>query len=908
MSPTTRKIRVSQSPNYLQGRLLVIAAVFLGLYAAALSIAPAARARSWQVDYRYNHWLGFVVWVVILFLADRQTRRHLPERDPYLLPLAGLLSGWGLMTIWRLFPDFGYRQTMWLVIALVVFTLGLRLPTDLKFLRRYKYVLLTGGLILTALTLFFGTNPASEIGPRLWLGCCGVYLQPSEPLKLLLVIYLSAYLSDKQPWVSWSSRAGSEDNKIQNGKDGDQNGPQPSSLPLLAPILLMTGLTVLLLLVQRDLGTATIFLFLFAVIVYLATERKIVLISSAILLLAAGISGYFMFDVVRLRIDAWLNPWLDPSDRSYQIVQSIIAMANGGVGGRGPGMGSPTLVPISHSDFIFSAIIEEGGMIAAIALIALLMMLTAAGVRIAMRAPDNFRRLLAAGLTAYLIGQSLLIIGGNIRLLPLTGVTLPFVSYGGSSLVTAFISLLLLILISQSGNESPTLPRNPRLFTRLGYLLLVCLGAVALVVGWWTYFRGPDLLERTDNARRSIADRQVRRGEILDRENNPLASTEGVPGDYWRAYNFPALGSTVGYSHPLYGQSGLEADLDPYLRGLLGPSEFEVWWNHLLYGQPPPGVDIRLSLDMDLQGTADELLGDHTGALILLNAENGEVLAVASHPTFDPNQLEDIWPALVSSPESPLVNRAFQGRYRPGAILGPFLLAAFNEQGDLTYLDGNQSYESLFANLDCAIAPAGTSWAAPIAAGCTLPEDLSKQLDAIDTQDFYAELGLFEFPDPTQFDKQGSDVQGSTSSGELLGDQPDFLVSPLQVVLAAATLSSDGALPAAQIITAANLPETGWSVFPPEREERQVFSQDNADFIANSLATEGLPVWSSVASTLNEDDRTITWYLAGSLPNWTGTPVALLVLLEEDDPLLAMEIGQNMIAAAMQYESTPEGY
>ena len=639
MSSITKSIHLSESPGPIQSRLLVLAGIFLGLYALALSLAPAVRARSWEVDYRWNHWIGYLAWLILVIIVDRQIRRYLPKRDPYLLPVAALLSGWGMMTIWRLFPDFGLRQTMWFAVAMIVFTAGLRLPTHLEFLRRYKYILLTGGLVLTALTLLFGTNPASQAGPHLWLGCCGVYFQPSEPLKLLLIIYLSAYLADMQPWVRLSApRVKSDENDLENNAQ-ILPGSSSSPLPLLAPILFMTGLTLLLLLVQRDLGTASIFVFLFAVIAYLATGRKMILLMSSALLLVAGISSYFLFDVVRIRIDAWLNPWLDPSGRSYQIVQSLLSIANGGVGGRGPGMGSPTLVPISHSDFVYSAIVEESGLVGGIALIGLLMLLTASGLRIALRAPDNFRRFLAAGLTAYLIGQSLLIIGGNIRLLPLTGVTLPFVSYGGSSLLTAFLSLLLLALISQSANTNPVPAINPVLYTRLGVTLLAGLSAAALVIGWWAYVRGPGLLERTDNARRAIAERYVRRGEILDRDNTLLAFSTGSSGDISRIYNFPELGSLVGYSHTVYGQSGLEASLDPYLRGLRGNSDLLVWWNHLLYGQPPPGLDVRLSLDMDLQHKADEMLMEQAGALVLMNAGNGEILALASHPTFETNQL-----------------------------------------------------------------------------------------------------------------------------------------------------------------------------------------------------------------------------------------------------------------------------
>jgi cell division protein FtsW (lipid II flippase) len=762
-------------------------------------------------------------------------------------------------------------------------------------------VWLIGGLILTALTLLFGTNPASNAGPRLWLGCCGVYFQPSEPLKLLLIIFLSAYLADKQPWVRLTTPLALEGEDEHGKKKSIQETTRHSTLPLMAPILLMTGLSLLILLVQRDLGTATIFVFLFAVIAYLATERKVIFILSAFLVVLAGIVGYFMFDVVSLRIDAWLNPWVDPSGRSYQIVQSLLAIANGGLGGRGPGMGSPTLVPISHSDFIFSAIVEEGGLIGAIALIGLLMLLTASGLRIALRAPDSFRRYLAAGLTAYLVGQSLLIIGGNIRLLPLTGVTLPFVSYGGSSLLTAYLSLLILALISQSGNTNPALVHNPKLYTRLGFILLSGLMAAALVVGWWSYVRGPALLERTDNARRAIADRYVKRGDILDRNNIPLVTTDGTRGDYSRIYNFPEIGSLTGYSHLVYGQSGLEAILDPYLRGLQGNSDFVVWWNHLLYGQPPTGLDVRLSLDLDLQQNADELLGEHNGAIVLLNAGNGEVLALTSHPTFDPNQVEDSWFELVNDVETPLLNRAIQGQYQPGTALGPFLLAALTAKGGMPQLSEYFSADVSSQELECAIPVDEINWAQLISAGCAQPQIiLSQELGRDDILGLYDDLGLFTVPNLDQAVEDNLNPPLIVSPEEVISGQSELRVSPLKMALAAATLSTGGLQPVAQISSAVNLPEAGWTVFPPSGESKQVFSQSNAGGVANSLADDYLPIWQSIARTPNGPDQMVTWYLAGTLPSWTGAPVSLVILLEEDDPQSAIAVGQAMMESALQ--------
>lgn len=650
-----------------QWRLFVLAALFVGFYALALTLSPAARARTWAVDYRIGHWLGYAVWLIGFALARRETARRLPKSDPLLLPLIALLSGWGLLTIWRLTFTYGLRQTIWLAVALGALIAGLRLKNLLDVLQRYKYIWLTGGLCLTALTLVFGTNPLGY-GPRLWLGCCGVYLQPSEPLKLLLIVYLAAYLADR-----WQVDGLKVENLPPHQIQDRPSNLQPSTFNrfnALTPTIVMTGLALLLLVVQRDLGTASLFIFIYSVMIFLATGWRWIPLLGALGLGLAGAAGYLLFDVVRLRVDAWLNPWLDPSGRSYQIVQSLIAVASGGIFGRGPGMGNSGVVPVAHSDFLFAAIAEETGLVGALGLLLLLAFVAQRGLRIALSSTDPFRRYLAAGLTAHITAQSILIIGGNLRLLPLTGVTLPFVSYGGSSLLTSFIALLILLHLSMPV-ESYRLKAesSPSIFNlQLSTLLFSAIAAAALVTGWWGFVRGPDLLTRSDNPRRAIADLSVARGALLDRHNIPLVETEGQPGAYTRLYEVPALGPVLGYNHPVYGQAGLEATLDPYLRGQTGNNPLTIWWHHLLYGTPPPGLDIRLTLDLNLQNTADELLGEQAGAVVLLNAQNGEILALASHPTYDPNQLDEIWAALIEAEHAPLLNRATQGRYPSGSL------------------------------------------------------------------------------------------------------------------------------------------------------------------------------------------------------------------------------------------------
>ena len=801
------------APHEIQRRLLFLAAVFLFTYSLILTLAPAARARTWNVDYNWSHWLGFAIWCGTFALLHRQVRRILPEADPYLLPVTALLTGWGMLTIWRLLPSFGLRQAVWLLLSGLVLTFGLRLAHGFRLLRRYKYVFLAAGILLTALTLVFGTNPEGS-GLNLWLGCCGVYFQPSEPLKLLFLIYLAAYLADRLPL-------------------------QVRLIPLIAPTVIVTGFALFLLVIQRDLGTASIFIFLYAITLYIASGRKRVLLLSVAVLVGAGIAGYYLFDVVRLRVDAWINPWLDPSGRSFQIIQSLIAIANGGVGGRGPGLGSPGLVPVSISDFIFTAIAEETGLAGSLGLLALIGIFTARGLLTALRAPDNFRRILVAGLTAYIGSQSILIIGGNTRLLPLTGVTLPFVSYGGSSLLTSFIALLLILHVSNRAEQEPAPLPRPQPILLTGSLLGLGFFALSLTTGWWAIVRGPDLLTRTDNARRTIADRYVQRGSLLDRNEIPINLTEGQSGSYLRIYAYPDLSSVVGYTNPNYGQAGLEASLDAYLRGLQGNPASLIWIDHLLYGQPPPGLDVRLSLDLDLQARADSLLGGNKGALVLLNAHTGEVLVMASHPVFDASRLDELGPSLLADPDSPLLNRAAQAAYPPGASLEPFLLAA---------------------GLAGSLSPSGL-------------------------EELYTSLGFYTAPDLFL------PVAEASSPGDY------FRISPLQMALAAAALSSQGEHPAPLLATAVNTPAEGWVILPVLGQPLAALLPESASRSAEIFTLAGTPFWQYTASA-GTTQEPFTWSLGGTLPDWQGTPVVVVVLLEKDSPAWAGYIGLQLLKAA----------
>jgi cell division protein FtsW (lipid II flippase) len=412
--------------------LLLIAAAFVVSSMIAYSLAVSRRL-SWQ------HLAPILLWLSLVVIVHLALERFLPGRDPYLLPIVALLLGWGLVAIDRLAPVFLWRQVMWQFLGLGTALAICVWRPDLRLLRRYRYSWLTLGLLLLLATFVFGVNP-SGAGATLWLPVPvvgAVYFQPSELLKLLLVVFLASYFAERQAMLEGGGRR---------------------SLPYLAPLILMWGFCVLLLVWQRDLGAATLFFVVFLALLYIATGEHRYLMLGAALLLIAGIIGYFAFDVVALRVDAWWNPWPDASDRAFQIVQSLYALGAGGILGQGVGQGCPGYVPVVHTDFVFAALTEEWGLVGGMTLVALFLLLALRGMRVALYAERPFSLYLSAGISLLFAAQALLIMSGVVKLLPLTGVTLPFVSYGGSSMLVSCLMIGLLLYLSDEVPEPRPLP------------------------------------------------------------------------------------------------------------------------------------------------------------------------------------------------------------------------------------------------------------------------------------------------------------------------------------------------------------------------------------------------------------------------------------------------------------------
>jgi peptidoglycan glycosyltransferase len=372
-------------------------------------------------------------------------RAWAPDASPLLLPPITILAAIGFMMVYRLSPERAGLQRWWLLIAAGVAVLSLAILSrhGLSILRRYRNVML---LIAVALLLLpnlplGGPLPVRGLiqnGSRLWIvidvGVTELHFQPAEIAKILFVAFLAGYLADRQAALTGAHR-----------RLGPISIPEPRQL---VPLVAVWGGSLLILVYQRDLGASLLLFITFAALLYAATGAAGYLVAGGVMALGGGFAAWSMFDHVQRRVEAWLFPFHDFADTGYQVAQGIFALGTGSLSGSGPGLGRPNLIPNAATDFIFAAVGEELGLAGTVAVLLCFALFLAAGFGIALRARDRFRTLLAAGLTFVTGLQTFLIIGGVLRVLPLTGITLPFMSYGGSALVGNFLVLALLERVS----------------------------------------------------------------------------------------------------------------------------------------------------------------------------------------------------------------------------------------------------------------------------------------------------------------------------------------------------------------------------------------------------------------------------------------------------------------------------
>ena len=637
--------------------------------------------------------LGVPAGIFVAFvIAHIATRRFAPGADPALLPIAFALSGIGIAFVTRLAPDLAVNQVMWLFLGVAFMVLVLAFVRNLDKVANYKYTLMIAGFLLLLSPLVPGLG--QEIyGSRIWLSLGGFSFQPGEIAKIIIVLFLAGYLAQNREMLSvFTVRVG------------------PFRLPdirTLLPLILMWAL--LIVVFEKDLGSALVLFFMFLVMLYVATGKKFYLAIGLGLIAVGGVGAFLAFDHVQVRVNTWLDPFADAQNTGYQLTQAIYSIADGDLFGVGLGNGLAEQIPVVESDFIFADIAEEIGLLGAAGVLLLFLCFAIRGFVTAARAKSDVSSFAAVGLTSVIVLQAFIIVGGVTRLIPLTGITLPFISQGGSSLLASFIIVGLLLRCGDEGtgvgqemtSATSSLHANSvlgrvSLGKRLSHSMLFCSALFALLVANLTMIMvvQADYYQNMPGNNHSLAkEARTERGTISTYDGVVLA--QSVPtedGTFERVYPAGDLASqVVGYSSARFGTSGIE---QAYNDTLKGKENFASWTDVLnsFAGIGGAGNDVALTLNSKIQQAAQDALAGRTGACVVMDPDTGAVLAMASSPTYDAADFETvIEQANADSSDTRLINRAIHALYSPGSTFKIVSLATALEDG---VADENTVYDA----------------------------------------------------------------------------------------------------------------------------------------------------------------------------------------------------------------------
>ena len=670
--------------------------------------------------------LSFETLAVPLGLFGAFVAAHIAVRifaknaAPAVLPIVFALSGIGIAFVTRLAPELAMRQVMWLFLGVGAMIATLALIRNLDKIVNYKYTIMVIGLVLL-LSPMLPVIGHEELGSRIWLKIGSLSFQPGEIAKIFIVLFLAAYLAQNREMLS-----------IFTARVGRFRLPD---LRTLAPLLIMWAISFIIVVFVKDLGSALVCFALFLIMLYVASGKKLYPVVGLTLAAAGCIVLYSAFGHVQIRVNTWLNPFADPSGTGYQLCQSIYSLADGGLFGVGVGNGLADLIPVVESDFIFTAIAEETGLLGAAAVLLLFLSLGIRGFATAARAKSDVSAFVAVGVTSVIVLQAFIIVGGVTRLIPLTGLTLPFISQGGSSLLASFIGIALLLrcgheatgvqteMVGATG-QIPPIKANARgshaagahvagshassarfgsdpsqtgvlgrvaLGKRLTETILALSVLFALLVANLTYvmvIKADDYQSYPGNNHTLYQEARTERGAIRTVDGVTLAeSVQQEDGTYVRNYPAGSMAAhVVGYYSQQYGLSGIEAAMNDTLKG----HENYATWTDVINnaaGINSPGNDVTLTIDSRTQQAAENELAGWSGAIVVLDPKTGAVLACASAPTYSNADVDALLAASASGTDDgsgTLINRATQALYAPGSTFKLVTLAAALDNGVAT--------------------------------------------------------------------------------------------------------------------------------------------------------------------------------------------------------------------------------
>ncbi len=556
--------------------------------------------------------------------------------------------------------DKSFRQFIFLGVgAVIMLIIPLFLQKGSVF-RNFTVVYFIVGVLLLGLVVVIGST---DYGAKLVLSIGNLSFQPSEFVKIIFVFFIAGMLYKN------------------------------SSFKRVLLTSLLSAVFVLLLVATKDLGGALLYFMTYVIMIYVATKKKRYLFTGLGLMGVAAVGGYFLFSHVRTRVFAWLDPLADIENQGYQICQSLFGIGTGGWFGMGIGEGIPAKIPVVEKDFIFSAISEEFGGIFAIGLILLCFSSFLLILNVAMQMRDRFYKLVAVGLATLYAMQVTLTIGGAIKFIPSTGVTLPLVSYGGSSLLSTMIMFGIVQGLymrkayggkgkTKTNKKADTQKENRAFFLVLYIFLAIFIGMI-LYFSYFIGFKSEEFIDNEYNGLWTTFEVDVKKGEIITSDGYVIAETiTNEDGEESRYYPYANMFSHVtGYS--AVGRTGLEKQLNFQLLR----SDVSFWDKVIceLTGTKAPGDNVVTTIRYDLQTIAYDALGDYDGAVVVLQPSTGKILAMVSKPDYDPNTIASDWENIQEG--SALFNRATQGQYTPGSVFKIFTTLAYIKSNPDTYED-----------------------------------------------------------------------------------------------------------------------------------------------------------------------------------------------------------------------------
>lgn len=937
-------------------------------------------------------WLSLLLrYGALLLLANLALSWFRPHADQRLLPVVGLLGGLGLMLLYRL-PTPSWDEAagelifstrnLWYVtrqarvlgvgIFLIVLFTCLRFD-GVRLLRHYRVTSIFLGLLLLILTAIVG-RPVSAGGPRVTLDLGLLSFQPAELIKFLFAVYLAGYLDVvRHDLGRFTYRF--------------FGLPLPVVFRYIVPLLLILAAALLALVMMSDLGVALILLALFPVMVYLALPARVM--RALLALTVAGclalylVWGYLeavlppaaaapdaalVFDDLNLpdqvqyrvsqsiarvteRVRAWRDPWAacaDPEDcASYQALEGLYAVAAGGVWGTGPGLGLPGYIPFAHTDLIFAALAEEWGLLGGLAVLSLYLLLLQRGAAIARAQSEPFRAWLAMGLVTLLALQVLLIVGGTLNLLPLTGITVPFLSFGGTSLLVNSLMVAILLRLSATAPADPGAPVPGRPIRHVARLVSAGFALLGIMLAYWMIWMSPRLQPSSTQAdaysrnlvawqRQTAWLARVERGRFLAVDGSLLADNSAAG----RVYLLPSLAHTLGVADARgLGLSGLEAAANANLLGE-GRHDLPTVWAQATRGSWR-GSDVWLTIDPLWQNVADQALGAYDGAVVVLDARTGAILALVSHPAYDPSQALD--PAaravLYDRLDAPLLNRALQGLYPPGSTFKTVVAAATLSHG-LAAPDTTYDFTHDFWYWDEAGRLCHRQWVgAGVIASCNIQQQQMTLAEGLAWSDNVLFAGLavdlgadrlwqaaaaFGFGADLPFDlplarsalaDTTAWLQDPAQLAQSGFGQSQVIATPLQMALVAAAVANDGAVPQPHLVARITGPDGrvldatrprawGQALDPAVAAQlRAMLVQAVTDGWAGGAAVDGMVVGgkTGTAEWAGSEQGALphSWFI-GFAGRPDGSVVALAVLVEAagEGSLVAAPLAGAILAAA----------